>query len=107
LLWRALSLEEESCRVFLMLTLGFVRRKQSRWDETERIALEALQGAEREKDLAAQAQAWLLIAESRAGGGGAGPGDHAAARDAFTHAADLFDAAGMAEEAQRVRGGER
>jgi predicted AAA+ superfamily ATPase len=95
LLWRALSLEEESCRVFLMLTLGFVRRKQSRWDETERIALEALQGAEREKDLAAQAQAWLLIAESRAG------------RDAFTHAADLFDAAGMAEEAQRVRGGER
>jgi tetratricopeptide (TPR) repeat protein len=98
LLWRALSLEEESCRSFLMLTLALARRKQAHWGEAATIAIEALGGAEREQDLALQAQAWFEIGEIRAA-----RGDVPKASEAFLRAAELFDAAGMAREAARAR----
>jgi tetratricopeptide (TPR) repeat protein len=98
LLWRALSLEEEICRSFLMLTMALVRRKQARLGEAETIAIEALGGAEREQDLALQAQAWFEIGEIRGA-----RGDAPKASKAFLRAAELFNAAGMAREAARAR----
>jgi tetratricopeptide (TPR) repeat protein len=98
LLMRALAIEEEDSRAFLLVTLAYIKRRHAQLDHAARIAHEAADAAAAAHDLVTHAQAWAELGAIY--GAAQKP---PLAQNAFMRAAALYADAGMHNDAAHMR----